>query len=221
MVHTCTIFVKQMSSAPSHTAQQIPSVGLLDQEVARDRLLLAMAESIVDRGLDQTTVADIVRIARVSRRTFYEEFSDRSDCFLELCDRSTLTARDLIERAADPALPWREQAVHAIDAYFAFMSAEPALTRSFLFEIFGMGEAGGRKFREIQHRFSEQLLAIARRIRADEPEINELSYAMTSAVVSGICELVMLSLEDDQRVSTEEARDAALQLVFDVLTAPR
>lgn len=215
------MFVKQMSPAPTTTAQQIPSVGLLDPEVTRDRLLLAMAESIVDKGLDQTTVADIVRIARVSRRTFYEEFADRSVCFLELCDRSTLTARDLIEEKADPALPWREQAVHAIDAYFAFMSAQPKLTRSFLFEIFGMGEAGGRQFRAIQHRFAEQLLAIAQRSRESDPSINELSYAMTSAVVSGICELVMLSLEDDQRVTTDEARDAALQLVFDVMTAPR
>lgn len=213
--------VKPMSSPPTTTPTDVASVGLLDPEVTRDRLLLAMAEAIVEKGLAQTVVADVVRIARVSRRTFYEEFADRSECFLELCDRSTSTAREVIDAAADPELPWREQATYAVDAYFAFMTAEPALTRSFLFEIFGMGEPGGRKFREIQHRFAEQMLRLAERSKKSDPEINSVSYATTSAVVSGICELVMLSLETDQAVSTDEARNAALQLVFDVLTAPR
>lgn len=215
------MFVKQMSAAPLKTAQNVPSVGPLDPALVRDRLLLAMAESIVEKGLSQTVVADIVRNAKVSRRTFYEEFADRGECFLELCDRSTAAARDVIEQAADPSLPWREQTVNAIDAYFAFMTAEPALTRSFLFEIFGMGEAGGLKFREIQHRFAEQLLRLAERSKQSDPTINDVSYAMTSAIVSGICELVMLSLESDQGVSTDEAKATALQLVFDVMTATR
>ena len=77
------------------------------------------------------------------------------------------------------------------------------------------------KFRENQHRFAEQLLRLAERAKQSDPRINAVSYATTSAVVSGICELVMLSLEADQGVSIDEARDAALQLVFDVLTAPR
>lgn len=215
------MFVKQMSAAPAKSTQDVPSVGPLDPTLVRDRLLLAMAESIVEKGLDQTVVADIVRIARVSRRTFYEEFADRGECFLELCDRSTAAARDVIDQAADPSLPWREQATNSIDAYFDFMTAEPALTRSFLFEIFGMGKAGGLKFREIQHRFAEQLLQLARRAKESDPSINEVSYAMTSAVVSGTCELVMLSLEGDQSVGTEEAKSTALQLLFDVMTAPR
>lgn len=215
------MFVKQMSAAPVKTAQNVPSVGPLDPALVRDRLLLAMAESIVDKGLNQTVVADIVRIAKVSRRTFYEEFADRGECFLELCDRSTAAARTVIDEAADPELPWREQAVNAIDAYFDFMTAEPALTRSFLFEIFGMGEAGGIKFREIQHRFAEQLLRLAERSKQSDPSINEVTYAMTSAVVSGICELVMLSMERDQGVTTEDAKATALQLLFDVMTAPR
>lgn len=213
--------VKQMSSPPTTSRTDVASVGLLDPEVTRDRLLLAMAESIVEKGLAQTVVADVVRIARVSRRTFYEEFADRSECFLELCERSTTTARDVIDAAADPDLPWRDQATNAVNAYFAFLTAEPALTRSFLFEIFGMGEDGRTKFREFQHRFAEQLLRLAERAKKADPTINSISYATTSAVVSGTCELVMLSLEDDQSVTTKEARDAALQLVFDVLTAPR
>jgi AcrR family transcriptional regulator len=183
--------------------------------------MLAMAQSIVEKGFQQTVVADVVRIARVSRRTFYENFDDRVSCFLELCDRSTKTAWQLVDEAADPELPWREQARRAVDVYITFMRAEPALTRSFLFEVFSIGDRGAKKFREIQHRFAEQFQDLAARIRAENPELNEISYLTASAIVSGICELVMLSVEEGQTASEEDVREAALQLVFDVVSAPR
>src|SRR5437763_16404106 len=43
----------------------------------RSRLLDGLAESIADNGYRNTTVAEIVRRARTSRRTFYEHFSDQ------------------------------------------------------------------------------------------------------------------------------------------------
>ena len=52
----------------------------------RERLIDAMAESIQAKGYRETTVADVVRIAHTSRRTFYEHFEDREACFLELFD---------------------------------------------------------------------------------------------------------------------------------------
>ena len=47
----------------------------------RERLIAAMAASVEERGYADTTVADVVRLARTSRRTFYEHFQDRADCF--------------------------------------------------------------------------------------------------------------------------------------------
>ena len=46
----------------------------------RQRLIDALAASITDVGYSATTVADIVRRARTSRRTFYENFTDREAC---------------------------------------------------------------------------------------------------------------------------------------------
>jgi AcrR family transcriptional regulator len=42
----------------------------------RERLIAAMAASVEERGYADTTVADVVRIARTSRRTFYQHFQD-------------------------------------------------------------------------------------------------------------------------------------------------
>ena len=48
----------------------------------RERLVDAMADLLAERGYSSVTVAEIVARARVSKRTFYEQFAEREDCFL-------------------------------------------------------------------------------------------------------------------------------------------
>src|SRR5687768_12206877 len=48
----------------------------------RTRLLEAMGEAVTEKGYAQVTIADIARHARVSKRTFYEHFADKEECFL-------------------------------------------------------------------------------------------------------------------------------------------
>src|SRR3954447_24211790 len=52
----------------------------------RGRLLDAMAEAVAQHGYGATTVAHVVALAGVSRKTFYEHFADKEDCFLALYD---------------------------------------------------------------------------------------------------------------------------------------
>ena len=73
-----------------------------EQAGHRERLIDAMAESIQEKGYRETTVADVVRIARTSRRTFYEQFEDREACFLALFDA---TNDQMMEEIAAGRLP--------------------------------------------------------------------------------------------------------------------
>src|SRR5262249_28796564 len=52
----------------------------------RDRLLDAMAQACAAEGYGRATVAAVIARAGVSRKTFYEQFSDREDCFLAAYD---------------------------------------------------------------------------------------------------------------------------------------
>lgn len=188
---------------------------LFDEDLTRDRLMLAMGESVMEKGYAKTVVADIVKRARVSRRTFYEEFSDRVDCFLELCNRSTDVSRQVIDAAANPSLPWEEQASAAVDAYFGFMTVEPRLTHAMLFEIYGLGERGLAAHRDAHHEFTLQMIALADRARENGAAIREISYATAAAVVGAIYQLIQMMSDDDPRITVDEARDAALELVLD------
>lgn len=200
----------------TETAKPNPALSaLFDERSTRDRLMLAMSESLIEKGYAATVVADVVSRARVSRRTFYEEFTDRGDCLLAICDRSTDKARGLIAAAADPSLPWEEQVEHAVGAYFLFHTTEPRLTHALLFEIYGLGERGLASHRATSHAFTEQMIALADRSRAAGAPIRAISYATAAAVVGAIYQLVQLMSDDPQRISVEEARRAAIDLVLD------
>ena len=54
------------------------------------------------RGYRDTTVADVVRLARTSRRNFYEHFVDRDACFLALFDATNDAMMDEIAATVDP-----------------------------------------------------------------------------------------------------------------------
>ena len=59
------------------------------EEVAgsqRERLQRAMAEVMAEKGYALTSVADVLRRARVSRETFYELYSSKEDCFMSVFD---------------------------------------------------------------------------------------------------------------------------------------
>ena len=63
----------------------------IDLELSpRDRLMNGFAYAIAEKGYIDTTIADIVRYARVSKRTFYQHFVDKKDCLLH-CYHETLS----------------------------------------------------------------------------------------------------------------------------------
>ena len=206
---------------PTDTIKPLEADSVVGDDV-RGRLMQAMAQSIAEKGFSQTVVADVVRIARVSRRTFYEHFEDREDCFLAVCDSFTGSARAAIADAADPALPWSEQAAAAVAAHTTLLMADPSITRSFFFEIYSTGERGVVQHRKVHRLFAEQLFELAKQMRESNPELNPISFPVASAIVAAIGELAMLAIEQGSTAAVaQEMNDVALGLISDLLTAPR
>ena len=61
----------------------VPGVGASHEqivEIQRSRLLAAAVAAVDELGYADTTVGDMTNRARVSRRTFYELFSNREEC---------------------------------------------------------------------------------------------------------------------------------------------
>jgi AcrR family transcriptional regulator len=163
----------------------------------RDRLIAAMAASIVSKGYRATTVADVVRIARTSRRTFYEEFPDREACFLALFDATNDATMQSIAAAVNPEAPVEEQVDCALEAYIGSVSASPDLYRSFVRELPGLGQAGAERQLAVIERFAQLLVDLVESGRRRQPGLGARPLTMDSAVmiVGGLRELVVISMQ--------------------------
>jgi AcrR family transcriptional regulator len=161
----------------------------------RDRLLAAMADSIRAGGFQGTTVADVVRRARTSRRTFYQHFEDREGCYLALFDVVTARVLDIIGEAGTGEGPWTERVDRTLAAYFGVLVAEPELTRSYLQEMPALA-GGAAHVRAGNERAARQLMRMAAEAGEHDPSVRPLPFEAALIVVGGLRELVMWALDE-------------------------
>jgi AcrR family transcriptional regulator len=168
-----------------------------DSSGHRERLIAAMAASIEQKGYRETTVADVVRIARTSRRSFYEHFEDRDACFLELFDATNDAMMTQVAAAVRPQDPLEEQVDRAIDAYIENVTAHPALYNSFVRELPGLGQPGADRNLAVIERFAGTLVGMVEGGRREQPDIGARPLTMDTAViiVGGLRELAVISLQ--------------------------
>ncbi len=108
-------------------------------EIQRVRLLAAMAEVAAERGAGQASVAHVVARAGVSRRTFYDLFEDREDCFLAAFDEALAQAALTMLPAYEAPARWRERIRAALFALLVFCEEQPALARLCVVEALAAG----------------------------------------------------------------------------------
>ena len=156
----------------------------------RERLLEGMAESIREHGFRGSTVADVVRRARTSRRTFYENFADREACFLALFDAMNSELSQRIAAALDPSASWDEQVDRAVGAYIDEVIAEPELTIACVREIPALGEAGIRAQHDEVERFADLLMALVAVVGETDPQVTPIQRTTAIMITGGLRELI-------------------------------
>jgi AcrR family transcriptional regulator len=108
-------------------------------EIQRRRMLAAMVEEAADRGVGSVTVAHVVGRSGVSRRTFYEIFENREDCFLAAFD-------DAIGLVAQRVVPpyceqpkWSDGLRVGLTALLGLFEEDTRLGRLLVVEALGAG----------------------------------------------------------------------------------
>jgi AcrR family transcriptional regulator len=178
-----------------------------------------MATAIEEKGYRETTVADVVRIARTSRRNFYEHFQDREACFLALFEETNDAMMDEIAAAVHPGDPLEAQVDRALEAYLNNVTLQPALYRSFVREMPGLGQAGADLQFAVIDRFAQLLVALVDSGRRVQPGLaaRPLTKDMAVIIVGGLRELMVISLHEGRDV--RELRVNAGAAVKAILTA--
>ena len=197
---------------------QAPAAASAEQTPGhRERLIAAMAASIKEKGYRETIVADVVRIARTSRRTFYEHFEDREACFLALFDATNDAMMEQIAAAVQPEEPLERQVDRAIDAYIDGVTAEPALYKSFVRELPGLGQPGADRQLAVIERFARLLVELVESARREQPEVGARPLTMDTAIiiVGGLRELAVIALQHGRNV--RDLRKSATETVKAIL----
>jgi AcrR family transcriptional regulator len=165
----------------------------------RTRLLEAVGRAVADRGYAAATIDDIVGDAGVSKKTFYEHFNDKLDCFLaayeaasdELLEHMTAAEEDAVPRetGSDPvSREWLARTRAGVHAYLRWLAAEPALARVFLIEI----AAAGPVALELRERMRDRYADRMRELQAADSVPDEIFHA----VVAGADDLVVRRLRE-------------------------
>jgi len=107
----------------------------------RERLMRAMGQCVSERGYVETTIADVVRVARTSRTVFYRHFADKEECFLATYQEMTHARIGASLEAAAAVEGWREKLRAGIAAYFRWMAEHPEVAVTSVVEVHRAGRA--------------------------------------------------------------------------------
>src|SRR6201994_2065228 len=133
-------FVHQTRTAPSRVRSRPSALprGRVT-EIQRSRMLAAAREAVEEVGYGRMTVAQVIGRAKVSRKTFYDVFADREDCFLAALEQSVAQAGRHVKAAYDEQTAWREGVRAGLAELLVFFDEEPTLARLVLVEALGAG----------------------------------------------------------------------------------
>jgi AcrR family transcriptional regulator len=194
----------------------------------RERLLRAMGEIVGELGYDGASVPKVIARARVSSNTFYRFFSDKTDCFIALCeDLGNQLFEQLASIGGDANTP--EEALEALNrglrAYLQWWPDRPALARAYFVELPSAGpRALDERDRQIE-RFEAVLRFTAERARAFYPDAPPLRDVDVTAAATITRELVASHIRAGRVDHLDEIEDdmryLLIKLLVDDATAQR
>lgn len=135
-----------MTPAPwtQQPGQQLPAGrhGLSRDFVAqsqRGRILDALVACVGEQGYPETRVTDLIARSGVSRKTFYEHFADKEECFLAAYDMAVSMLMGGVTQAFEAEDDWVDAIRAALTAFLGFLADNPDLTRLCIVDVHAVG----------------------------------------------------------------------------------
>jgi AcrR family transcriptional regulator len=136
-------------------------------ENQRERLLNGVVEAVAEHGYNRTTIGKIAEAAKISRRTFYEHFEGKEDCFLAAYEMIDAHVRESMVVAGAAEESWPEQVRASLETLLDVLSRDLAVARFYLAEPLAAGGEIAARYRDAM-----QLLAETIRPRSVSSDMN-------------------------------------------------
>ncbi len=186
--------------------------GLAREQVARNqraRLYGGMIESVYQRGYAGTSVAHVIALAGVSRRAFYEQFSNKEDCFLATYDALVAGSRKRVLKAWLTERGWANRLYHACAIFLQGIASDPRGAYLVLVESLGIGPRGYERLQATATSF-ERVVATGFALTPDKIALPPLA---PRAIVGGVRSVVVRRLREGREAELANLTDELLDWI--------
>jgi AcrR family transcriptional regulator len=162
-------------------------------------------------------VAEVLKAAGVSRRTFYEQFADKEDCFLAAYDEIAARCTERLLAGYHSGGDWEDGIARAYAALLATLAAEPEYAHLGVVGVLAAGPRALARRESTLRRFARFIDFTRERAEAavKPPAL------VGQAIVGGIHELVYSQIVRGEATRLPELNDELLHYTFMLLGVPR
>jgi AcrR family transcriptional regulator len=187
--------------------------GLPRQFVAqnqRERMLVAIVAAVSEKGYQATTVEDVVRGSGVSRKTFYEQFNNKEDCFLAAYDELVGRLISVVDTAYRAQSGWEARVLAAIGALLEFFASEPEAAQVGMIEVMAAGPVALERYRLAQRGFTVYMQETAER----SSYTGHLSARAGMAAIGGMAAVIAEMVREGKTRQLPAIRDEVATFGF-------
>jgi AcrR family transcriptional regulator len=182
----------------------------------RERLLAALVETAATKGYANTTIGDITAAASVSRRTFYEHFDDKGDCFRAAYDVLDEHLVELTTAAMRAETAWADRIVAILLTYIRYFAEHPKFARLYMIESVGVGEIMNER-RELR---AKRLIALLEAGRREASAGHELAEGLEEALAGGVITLLFRRVRDGEAAQLERFAAGLIEFILSPYLGP-
>lgn len=176
----------------------------------RERMLLATAELVAERGYQKTTIELIAKTARVALSTFYEQFASKEECFLAAFDENVEAAREVFGELLDVEQPWPDQIAAGLEILLEMVVTEEARAKLCIVESQAAGSAPLARYQAMLESVAPKL----REGRELNPRAARLPDGLEVAIAGGLAWLVHQRLVADRAGEVKAMLPEMLQVTL-------
>jgi AcrR family transcriptional regulator len=184
-----------------------------------------MVACVVEKGYEDTRVADLVEVSGVSSRSFYDLFPDKRACFMAALEAvikgSIQVAGSAIAGAGGDGggegEDWERLARGGEQAFAKLIVAQPAAARMVLIEAY----AGGEEMLAPLERAAAGFEELTREMLARSPERSSIPPEMVSAYIGAMREIARTRLLQGREAELPAAVDELWELISSFRAPPQ
>jgi AcrR family transcriptional regulator len=159
----------------------MPKLALVNSP-KREKILTGMLEQVGSAGFEATSVRTVLARAGLYRQAFYDNFSDKDECYRSALDAGLVRLESLLAAAAAGEETWKGRLRAGLGALLDFLDSEADVGRALIVEVHAAGPEALARRTETMKRATD-FIDLARR----EPEAGESPPRIAAeGVVAGI-----------------------------------